>query len=95
VGVFVANSHNRIAGNYIGLDAGGSNDRGNLYQGIYANSASNYIAFNTISGNEANGVWLDGPSATSNTILSNRIGTDASGVHCSWKRHQWCAGYRW
>ncbi|MDX1925336.1 MAG: right-handed parallel beta-helix repeat-containing protein [Pirellulaceae bacterium] len=80
VGVFLTGSHNRVTGNYIGLDASGVVDRGNLYQGVYVSSTSNFIAGNVISGNDANGIWIDGTSAALNSISNNFIGTDWSGA---------------
>ena len=51
-----------VAGNYIGLDAGGTLDRGNVNDGVYVTSANNTIggtaagAGNVISGNNDDGV---------------------------------------
>ncbi len=79
--------------NYVGLDASGSADLGNEFNGIQAAFSGNLIiggtavgAGNVISGNNQDGVQLGGSSSFStlqnnNLILGNRIGTDAGGVN--------------
>lgn len=76
---------NDIYGNYIGLDAGGTLERGNEQEGIdLQQSAGNTIGGplngqgNVISGNDSDGIELDG--ADSNTIQNNFIGTDYTGI---------------
>ncbi|HEX6709330.1 MAG TPA: CSLREA domain-containing protein, partial [Rubrobacter sp.] len=76
---------NKLEGNFIGTDPGGTIDRGNGADGVHIESADNVIggpanlAQNVISVNDANGVTVDGESATAsgNVISNNHIGTDA------------------
>jgi len=79
---------NRIAGNYIGLNAGGTIDRGNGFDGVFvgAGATGNIIGGsqtenrNVISGNEWDGVGLHGAQTTGNFVLNNYIGTDHTGT---------------
>lgn len=77
---------NVIQGNYIGLDATGTNALGNLQNGILISAApGNQIggtgagAGNVISGNGQAGVYLMSTPAAFNRLEGNLIGTDASG----------------
>ncbi len=83
---------NTIQGNYIGVDASGSNPIGNGLRGIAIMSGENIVGgqnaspggtcsgeCNLISGNYY-GLQLFQGSAVSNTITGNYIGTDASGL---------------
>ena len=78
-------SGNILEGNFIGTDPGGTIDRGNTQDGVRIESADNLIggpanaAQNVISGNDADGVTIDGENATTsgNVISNNHIGTDA------------------
>ena len=83
----VAASGNQVLGNYIGLDAGGTLDRGNISdgEGIEIEDAnSNSIggtsagARNIISGNASDGIEIDGSDL--NIIQGNYIGTDYTGT---------------
>ncbi|MFN2263920.1 MAG: beta strand repeat-containing protein [Anaerolineales bacterium] len=71
---------NVISKNFIGLGADGLYDLGNAGIGIYLYGASADTVIgpgNVISGNQLNGIWIDG---VDNTQLSgNYIGTNASG----------------
>ena len=84
-GVLTAAS-NVVRGNYIGTDRSGSVDLGNGNYGIEIGGSSNTIggtaagARNVISGNDFDGIVLDGAGATGNIIEGNYIGTDASGT---------------
>jgi hypothetical protein len=78
---------NQVLGNYIGLDAGGTLDRGNTNdgEGIEIELAnSNTIggtaagARNVISGNESDGIEIDG--ADFNIVQGNYFGTDYTGT---------------
>ncbi len=76
---------NEIYGNYIGLDAVGTLDRGNGGEGIdFQFSVGNTIGGplagqrNVISGNDSDGIEIDG--GDSNVIQNNYIGTDSTGV---------------
>jgi len=76
---------NRIAGNFIGTDASGTQNLGNAGVGVYVEDApGNTIggtavaARNVISGN-AYGIGIGG-AAKGTTVAGNYIGTDASGT---------------
>ncbi|HJQ28494.1 MAG TPA: hypothetical protein VJ827_04085, partial [Rubrobacter sp.] len=84
-GVLIGESGNTVEGNFIGIDPGGTIDRGNGQDGVHIESADNLIggpanaAQNVISGNDDSGVFIDGDgnTATGNVISNNHIGTDA------------------
>jgi hypothetical protein len=84
VGIFLSPGadNTRIEDNYIGTNLGGNQDLGNLYQGIYVNSSYNTIESNLISGNQANGIWVNGGGSEGigNSIQQNKIGTSANGL---------------
>ncbi|UCF31628.1 MAG: right-handed parallel beta-helix repeat-containing protein [bacterium] len=78
---------NQVIGNYIGLDSGGTLDRGNINdgEGIEIELANgNTIGGtligerNVISGNESDGIEIDG--ADLNVVQGNFIGTDYTGT---------------
>ena len=79
---------NRVVGNFIGTDPGGTLDRGNDGRGVVLltgpGTSSNTVGGsrpatrNLISGNELGGVGLFG--ATDNAILGNLIGTKKNGT---------------
>lgn len=79
-----------VQGNYIGVDATGTNGLGNLLHGvIVVGSSSNRIggdvagAGNVISGNSQNGVYIthtNAIAAISNLVQGNLIGTDNTGL---------------
>ena len=78
---------NLVQGNLIGTDATGSSDLGNGSSGVAINEANDCTvggtvagAGNLISGNGSNGVRINAPTATSNRVQGNRIGTRADGV---------------
>jgi hypothetical protein len=79
---------NTISGNYIGIAADGTSDRGNGSDGVdISDGAQNNTVGgdaqgerNVISGNDQSGVHIWGSGATGNTIRGNYIGTDASGT---------------
>ena len=87
-GVTIASSGVTIAGDYVGLTTGGT-ENGNGGAGIYiASTASNTIigsnpdsasgvVSNVISGNAGNGIVIDGSSG--NTLVDNYVGTDPTG----------------
>ncbi|MBI2834372.1 MAG: hypothetical protein HYX76_08100 [Acidobacteria bacterium] len=81
------NGSNVVEGNYIGTDVTGALDQGNGSNGIHIiDAAANVIggtapsARNVISGNNGEGVRIDGANATGNVIEGNYIGTSASGT---------------
>jgi|GEM_PF-715997 len=77
---------NTVLGNYIGVDAAGTAAVANQRDGIQlANGADNNIiggtaagSINVISGNGGDGIEINNTS-TSNTVLGNYIGVDATG----------------
>ena len=88
-------SNNFVEGNYIGVDSGGTEDRGNYKAGVYINGSPNNIvggttgttpggpcsgACNVISGNSGGGVEITGGAATGNVVEGNFVGTTASGL---------------
>jgi titin len=79
--------NNQVVGNFIGMDATGTNASGNGAGGILVlDSGGNNIGGsgartrNLISGNGAYGVALSGEFARFNTIQGNLIGTDLTGT---------------
>jgi CSLREA domain-containing protein len=83
---------NTIEGNYIGTDATGTNDLGNgdisgiAGGGIWVSSNNNVIggttpaSRNVISGNDNEGINLQGGAPSGNLIQGNFIGTDRTGT---------------
>lgn len=86
-GVHLAiNGANVIEGNRIGTDRNGTLDHGNAGEGIrITNSPGNTIgglsgaARNVISGNDSDGIQIEGATSTGNVVRFNFIGTSASG----------------
>jgi len=83
----LASSNNLVFGNYIGPDPGGTLDRRNGANGVFINGAPNTTIGdaspgqgNLIGRNQSDGVEISGLTATNNTVLGNRIGTDATGT---------------
>jgi Tol biopolymer transport system component len=77
-----SSSGNLVAGNYIGIGAGGSVAQGNAFGVLVASTittigGTNANARNVISGNAGTGVTVSG--GTGNQVLGNYIGVDASG----------------
>jgi len=78
---------NQVLGNYIGTDKNGTAALGNSSNGVYiGNVPSNTIggtaagAGNVISGNNQNGVRIEGNGSTGNQVQGNYIGTDVNGT---------------
>jgi hypothetical protein len=78
---------NRIAGNYIGVDASGIGNLGNGGDGVQIKDSANNIigggtpaVRNVISGNGNDGILIDGTAASANIVQGNYIGTDAAGT---------------
>ena len=74
---------NVVSGNYIGTDAGGTADLGNAWSGvhIWIDAQENIVGpDNVISGNDLDGVYINGSDTMSNTVSGNYIGTDATGT---------------
>jgi CSLREA domain-containing protein len=87
-GVFIdgsASAQNKVLGNIIGLSASGSGVWGNGSDGIFINDApdnmigTSSLYGNIITGNEGNGVTIDGANASGNLVAGNYIGVDISG----------------
>jgi hypothetical protein len=76
-------SNNIVLGNYIGVDATGTNALANTYGGVTINGVGNMVGAingrNVISGNAGNGVYLVTNGASNNIVTGNYIGTDATG----------------
>lgn len=79
-------SRNNITiNNNIGIDSTGSGALGNSDHGVYIlNAPSNTIGTiagrNVISGNDAEGIYIEGSGSVGNTIQNNRIGVSADGL---------------
>ncbi len=79
---------NTIEGNYIGLDQGGTVDRGNSNDGVLIDGGAATTTVggtvagsgNVISGNDDHGIRINGGGAAGNTIQGNLIGTDFNGT---------------
>jgi parallel beta-helix repeat protein len=104
-GVFITggSTGNLVQGNFIGVDATGTNSLGNYTNGVSINGAgSNTIggtiagARNVISGNTNYGIEVFNAGATANVIAGNYIGTDARGLAARgnkrWGVHMLSAG---
>jgi parallel beta-helix repeat protein len=75
-----------ITNNYIGLDPGGVSALPNQSDGINVSVTGTVgptaaITDNVISGNERNGIYLDGAGVTGVVITGNLIGTNANAAH--------------
>ncbi len=87
-GVYLSTTNsNEILGNRIGTNVLGTVDLGNNLDGIYVlQSSLNVIGGasdnqgNHISGNNRNGINLEGPLSNNNKILGNLIGANAAGT---------------
>jgi titin len=86
--VIEGSAFNRVQGNRIGTDRTGTADLGNTQNGVVLEEAAtrNVIggavagARNIISGNDANGVLIQGIDAALNRVRGNFIGTDRTGT---------------
>jgi parallel beta-helix repeat protein len=78
---------NRILGNYIGIGPTGRFAQGNhrsgvaIWQGAQGNTVGGTAAGerNIISGNDHNGIWINGPGTAANVVQGNYVGTTADG----------------
>jgi hypothetical protein len=71
---------NRVVGNHVGTDASGTQDLGNVSDGVYVGEAPNTTiggttagSRNVISGNGGDGIYITGNGATGNRVLQNSI----------------------
>ena len=84
--------NNQLVGNYLGTNLAGTVSAGNGGQGVWITNGANtnivgtngdsvndVAERNIISGNSANGVFVDGTGTDYNVIAGNFIGTDAVG----------------
>ncbi len=88
--VFNNGSDNAVLGDFIGTNAAGTAALGNGTDGvlIYGGGSGNTVggsasgAGNLISGNDGNGIEIDGNTygASGNVVLGNKIGTDLTGT---------------
>jgi titin len=74
---------NTVEDDYIGTNAAGNAPVGNGGSGLaIAQTASgNSVDYNVISGNAYNGVYISDSGTVSNEVMSDYIGTDATGSH--------------
>ena len=87
IAIFGANS-SVVQGNYIGLNAAGTAAISNLFAGIEINggSQSNLVggltpgSGNVLSGNNTQGIFIDGLNTDANIVEGNFIGTDPLGI---------------
>ncbi len=81
-GVDIGFTGNEIIGNYIGTDASGTADLGNIGHGvgIELGAYNNLVDRNLISGNGREGVLIHDWGSSYNTVIGNLIGTDVSGT---------------
>lgn len=74
---------NTIANNFIGTDVGGTQDVGNLKEGIKISGGTGDNSVgpgNVISGNNTDGILLSGAGTSTNRICGNFIGVDKTGA---------------
>jgi trimeric autotransporter adhesin len=83
----VTSGGNVVSGNYIGLDITGAIDRGNNQHGVYVNGAvatriggATVDERNVISGNDENGILIEGAGSERTGVYGNYIGSDAQGL---------------
>ena len=84
-------AYNQVSGNIIGLLPDGASDFGNNGHGVFIGQGANHnfvggersgvceAECNVISGNQGDGVRIDGNGTISNTVSGNLIGTDILG----------------
>ena len=84
----VGTTGNAILGNFIGTDVTGTLDLGNTLNGVLATGGAtdNVIggtvagARNVISGNDGDGIEINGAGTNGNSVLGNFVGTDVTGT---------------
>ncbi len=77
----IAGDGNTISDNFIGTDASGEIDLGNLLFGVHVNqSANNLIDGNLLSGNDHSGAAIRGAASVNNDFTGNLVGTNAAGT---------------
>jgi parallel beta-helix repeat protein len=76
-------SGNSVSGNFIGTNAAGTVSLGNYGDGVYSLGLENTIARNLISGNDGDGVSIQGDGyapINTTTVQANLIGTARDGI---------------
>ncbi|HUS36076.1 MAG TPA: right-handed parallel beta-helix repeat-containing protein [Verrucomicrobiae bacterium] len=83
----VTSMGNVVSGNYIGVDITAAIDRGNNQHGVYVNGpvattigGATIDERNIISGNDQNGILIEGAGSERTGVYGNYIGTDAQGL---------------
>jgi hypothetical protein len=76
-GIMVSEGPNTIQGNMVGTDASGMAAIPNGWWGVWLYSSDSRVEANLISGNHNEGLRIEGAD---NTVVGNRIGTDAAGT---------------
>lgn len=88
-GIQLSNANNNtIKGNLAGTDPTGTVAVSNLRHGIHliANASGNYVGGtgegdgNVVSGNDDNGIHINGSASTANVVAGNRCGTNLAGT---------------
>ena len=86
-GILIRNAgstENVVTNNFVGTDSTGSTAVPNGSIGVVVQSARNQIGTaengNVISGNGRHGVLISGAAATDNSVLANKVGTNAAGT---------------
>ena len=85
-GLTLSGNGNIVQANYIGTNAAGTVALGNLGNGIQISGANNVIGGpqpavrNIVSGNQGEGIRIDGVLSTGNMIQGNFVGTNAAGT---------------
>ncbi|NLE75634.1 MAG: hypothetical protein GX605_02630 [Chloroflexi bacterium] len=73
---------NQVVGNQVGTTLSGLTPLPNGGAGVRLNNgaSANTVQDNLIAGNTGHGVWIEGPGTQANTLLGNRIGSNAIGA---------------
>ncbi len=86
-GIYLTGNNNVISGSFIGTNTTGMAALGNGGPGISVNNSSNNViggtlpaARNVIAGNTADGIFIQGASASANQVFGNYIGLAADGT---------------
>jgi hypothetical protein len=87
VGVSISSDANNVQGNFVGTNAAGTGDLGNITEGVLLDSGANNTiggltaaARNIISGNDRFGVLISASATTGNQVQGNFIGLAVNGT---------------